>query len=121
METSILAKLILVHNPGCSKSRAALAILNEKGLQPEIIDYIDSPPSPGDIAHWLDLLGMQARDLMRQDEDEYRELGLDNPALDNDQLIDAMCRHPRLIQRPIVISADRALIARPPERVLDML
>ena len=111
----------IVHNPRCSKSRGALQILRDKGIEPEIIDYMTQAPDETAIQHWLDLLVPEPRQLMRQDEDEYRALGLNDPKLSHADLIHAMIRHPRLIQRPIVISAGRAVIARPPERVLEIL
>lgn len=96
-------------------------MLRDNGIEPEIIDYMTQAPDETAIQHWLDLLVLEPRQLMRQDEDEYRALGLNDPKLSHADLIHAMIRHPRLIQRPIVISAGRAVIARPPERVLEIL
>lgn len=110
----------IYHNPRCSKSRQTLQLLQERGIAPRIIPYLDSPPDATTLGHILDLLGMQPRDLMRKQEPEYRALGLDDPALERDQLIQAMVQHPRLIERPIVLSGDRAALGRPPEQVLGL-
>ncbi|MEW9899977.1 arsenate reductase (glutaredoxin) [Chitinivorax sp. PXF-14] len=111
----------IYHNPRCSKSRQTLALLTEHGETPEIIEYLQTPPSADELRHLLSLLGIAPRELMRTDEDEYRELGLDAPSLSSEQLIDAMVAHPRLIQRPIVVYGERAAIGRPPENVLALL
>lgn len=109
------------HNPRCSKSRGTLELLQERGITPGIVDYQRTPPSAADIARALKLLGMQPRDLMRKGELVYTELALDNPALTREQLIDAMAKHPILIERPIVFANGRAAIGRPPEAVLTIL
>lgn len=114
-------ELTIVHNPRCTKSRATLALLTGKGLQPTVIDYLSEPPDTGAISRWLDLLGLQPRELMRQEEAAYRDQGLDNPELTRAELIRAMHQYPELIQRPIVIANGKAAIGRPPERVLDIL
>ena len=111
----------IYHNPRCSKSRQALTLLQEKGIEPEIVKYLDTPPDHATLSRILDQLGMEPRDLMRKKEKEYKENGLDNPALSRDQLIDAMVAHPRLIERPIVIKDGKAALGRPPEKVLDIL
>jgi len=111
----------IYHNPRCSKSRQALTLLQEKGIEPEIVKYLDTPPDPATLSRILDQLGMEPRDLMRKKEKEYKENGLDNPTLSRDQLIDAMVAHPRLIERPIVIKDGKAALGRPPEKVLDIL
>lgn len=110
------------HNPRCSKSRATLAILQERALEPIIITYLDAPPSPAEINNALSLLGMRsARELMRKGESEYQDKQLDNAALSEQTLVQAMCQYPRLIERPIVFSAGQARIGRPPESVLDII
>ena len=109
------------HNPRCSKSRGALELLRERGIEPEIVAYLDEPPSPADLRELLRKLGLSARALLRTGEPEYRELGLDDEALSGDRLIEAMSRHPRLIERPVFVVGDRAVIGRPPERVLELL
>jgi len=110
------------HNPRCSKSRATLAILEDQGVKAEIVTYLDTPPSAEQISHTLKLLGMDdPRELMRKGEAEYKENKLDNPDLTEQQLIDAMVSHPRLIERPVVFSDGKASIGRPPESVLEIL
>jgi len=106
------------HNPRCSKSRATLELLRERGIAPAVVDYQQNPPSAADIAHALELLGMQPRELMRMGEPVYAELALDNPKLTPEQLIDAMAKHPILIERPIVFAHGKAALGRPPEDVL---
>lgn len=109
------------HNPRCSKSRGALELLRERGIEPEIVAYLDTPPSPAELSELLRKLGLPARDLLRTGEDEYRELGLDDETLSEQQLVEAMAAHPRLIERPVFVVGDRAVIGRPPERVLELL
>jgi len=113
-----MSETVIFHNPRCSKSRQTLELLNERGIDADIVEYLKTPPDEHMLEHILDLLGLQPRDLMRTGEPEYRELGLDNPALSRQQLIDAMVEHPKLIQRPIVINKDKAALGRPPEDVL---
>ncbi len=115
-------EVILYHNPRCSKSRATLALLRERGIEPEIVEYLKTPPPPERLEAILAKLGLEdPRGLMRTKEKIYRELGLDDPALDRETLIQAMAEHPALIERPIVIVGDRAAIGRPPEKVLEIL
>ncbi|MGH8079893.1 MAG: arsenate reductase (glutaredoxin) [Lysobacter sp.] len=121
MNEARLAPTRLYHNPRCSKSRGALELLRERGVEPEIVAYLDSPPDATHLRDLLALLGLTARGLLREGEDEYRELGLDDPSLDETSLIAAMAQHPRLIERPIFVHAGRAVIGRPPERVLELL
>ncbi|WIG55270.1 MAG: uncharacterized protein OJF61_001056 [Rhodanobacteraceae bacterium] len=109
------------HNPRCSKSRGTLELLQTRGIEPAVVDYQKNPPSAADIAHALKLLGMQARDLMRKSEPVYTELALDDPALTREQLIEAMAKHPILIERPVVFANGKAAIGRPPENVLAIL
>ncbi|HEB96150.1 MAG TPA: arsenate reductase (glutaredoxin) [Sedimenticola thiotaurini] len=111
----------IYHNPRCSKSRQTLKLLQERGVEPTVIKYLETPPDRDQLARILDLLGLEPRELMRRKEKEYRELGLDDPALTRDQLIQAMVEHPRLIERPIVIRDGRAALGRPPEKVLELL
>jgi arsenate reductase len=112
---------VIYHNPRCSKSRQTLELLNEHGVDAEVIEYLKRPPDAEMLGRILDLLGMQPRELMRSNEDEYRELGLDDAALSREQLIAAMIEHPKLIQRPIVIRGNQAVLGRPPEDVLEIL
>jgi arsenate reductase len=111
----------IFHNPRCSKSRATLALLEERGFTPTIRLYLEDPPDGAELKSILKKLGMDARDLIRKGENEYRELGLADPSLDEDALLAAMTAHPRLIERPIVIAGRRAAIGRPPESVLEIL
>lgn len=111
----------IFHNPRCSKSRATLALLQERGYQPAVRLYLDNPPDHAELQGILSKLGISARELIRKGESEYTDLGLADRALDEAALIDAMVSHPRLIERPIVISGQRAAIGRPPESVLEIL
>jgi len=111
----------IYHNNRCSKSRATLALLEQRGEQVEVINYLDTPPDAAELADLLHKLGMTARELMRKGEDEYRTLGLDNPALGEDALIAAMVAHPKLIERPIVVANGKAALGRPPEAVLAII
>jgi len=111
----------LYHNPRCSKSRQALQLLREHGVEPEIVEYLKTPPDVAALTGILERLGMEPRELMRTKEAEYRELGLDDPALTREQLIQAMVTHPKLIERPIVVGGKRAALGRPPEQVLEIL
>ena len=116
-----LEPVILYHNPRCSKSRQALALLNEQGIEPQIIDYLNNPPTPEQLDKLLDLLGLEPRQLIRTGEPEYQQAGLDDLSLDRQALIAAMHRIPKLIERPIVISRGKAVIGRPPQRVLELV
>jgi arsenate reductase len=111
----------IYHNPRCSKSRAALELVRDRGIEPEIIEYLSAPPDAATLVEILRLLGIEARALLRPGESEYRELGLDSPSLTERQIVQAICAHPRLMQRPIVVSEKGARIGRPPESVLDVL
>ena len=109
------------HNPRCSKSRAALELLRERGVEPELVDYLGEPPSEEDLRRLLRQLQLSPRELLRIGEAIYAELGLGNPGVSDEALIAAMVEHPRLIERPIFVHAGRAVIGRPPERVLELL
>jgi len=111
----------LYHNTRCSKSRGALELLQSRGIEPEIVYYLETPPSPAQLGELLRMLGLPARELLRKGEDEYRELGLDDPSLPENALIEAMAKHPKLIERPVFVNNGRAVIGRPPERVLEIL
>ncbi|WP_114241114.1 arsenate reductase (glutaredoxin) [Dyella sp. C9] len=111
----------IYHNNRCSKSRATLALLEQRGVVCDVVNYLETPPSAEELAQLLDMLGMTPRELMRKGEAEYAELGLDDPALDDTALIAAMASHPRLIERPIVVANGKAAIGRPPEAVLGIL
>lgn len=111
----------IYHNNRCSKSRGALALLEQQGKPFEVVHYLETPPTIAELKTLLSQLGIAARQLLRTGEDEYRQLKLDDPSLDEQTLIAAMLKHPRLIERPIVVANGKAVIGRPPERVLDIL
>lgn len=113
--------LTIFHNPRCSKSRETLRLIEERGLAPEIVRYLDDPPDTATLDALLTMLGLEPRALMRKKEPEYKALGLDDPSLSREALIAAMAEHPRLIERPVVIKDGKAVLGRPPERVLDLL
>ncbi|KGK83222.1 MULTISPECIES: arsenate reductase (glutaredoxin) [Pseudomonadaceae] len=116
-----MTELTLYHNPRCSKSRGALELLEARGLEPHIVRYLETPPSATELRALLAKLGLSARQLLRSGEEEYQSLGLADPNLSDTQLIEAMVAHPRLIERPILIAGDKAVVGRPPERVLEIL
>ena len=111
----------IYHNPRCSKSRQTLQLLTEKGIDPEIILYLENTPDAAELKGLLTMLGLSARDLLRKGEDAYKAKDLKDPALDDDQLIAAMVQNPKLIERPIVVNNGKAALGRPPERVLEIL
>ena len=111
----------LYHNPRCSKSRGALELLQERGIEPRVIAYLDMPPTADELRELLRLLALPARALLRTGEEEYTALGLADASLTDDALIAAMVAHPRLIERPIFVHGGRAVIGRPPEQVLALL
>lgn len=111
----------IYHNPRCTKSRETLQLLQDKGITPDVVLYLETPPDAKTLQDLLKKLGMQPRELMRHKEPEYKELGLDNTALSDAQLIDAMVQCPKLIERPIVVHGKKAAIGRPPEQVLEIL
>lgn len=116
-----MSELTLYHNPRCSKSRGALELLEARGLAPTVVRYLDTPPSAAELRELLAKLGMNARQLLRTGEEEYQTLGLADTSLSEDQLIEAMAAHPRMIERPILIVGDKAVVGRPPEKVLEIL
>lgn len=111
----------IYHNPRCSKSRQTLALLQERGIEPRIVPYLDEPPDKATLKRLLGQLGLAPRQLMRRGEARYKELGLDDPALSEDELLQAMVDNPILIERPIVVSSKGAALGRPPENVLRIL
>ena len=115
------ADVTIYFNPKCSKCRLGIEILEKEGQHAEVIVYLNTPPDAETLESILDMLGMEPRDLMRKHEKEYAEAGLDNPDLSREQLISAMIEYPRLIERPIVIKNGKAIIGRPPEKILDIL
>ncbi len=112
-------RVTIYHNPRCSKSRQTLALLEERGIEPTIVPYLDEPPDAATLKSLLDELGMDARSLARTKEPLYRDLGLAEAS--EDELIAAMAANPILIERPIVVTDRGAALGRPPENVLDVL
>ncbi|AMW34463.1 arsenate reductase (glutaredoxin) [Haematospirillum jordaniae] len=106
------------HNPHCSKSRQALSLLQSKGVEPDVVLYLQTPPTPDVLKSVLSKLGMRAVELVRQK--EAREEGMPLEALSDNELIAFMCAHPRVIERPVVIHKERACVGRPPEKVLEL-
>lgn len=116
-----MATVTIYHNPRCSKSRQTLALLQERGIEPTVVEYLNAPPDAAALGGILDLLGMEPRDLMRRKEAAYKEAGADDTDMDRQALIAAMVAHPVLIERPIVLANGKAAIGRPPENVLEIL
>lgn len=116
-----MTDLTLYHNPRCSKSRGALELLEARGLAPTVVRYLETPLNAAQIQALLGKLGLSARQLLRTGEDEYKSLNLSDPNLSETQLIDAIAAHPKLMERPILETADKAIIGRPLENVLEIL
>ena len=116
-----MTDLTLYHNPRCSKSRGALELLQARGLEPTIVRYLDTPLDATQLHDLLGKLNISARQLLRTGEDEYTSLNLANASLSDEQLIAAMAAHPKLIERPILVAGDTAVIGRPPENILEIL
>ncbi len=111
----------ILHNPRCSKSRQTLALLEEKGINPEVILYLENTPSTSELEAIIAKLGVSIRDIIRTGEDAYRELNLKDASHSDADLLKAMTEKPKLIQRPIVINGDKAAVGRPPESVLEIV
>ncbi|VVO18428.1 arsenate reductase (glutaredoxin) [Pseudomonas fluorescens] len=116
-----MTDLTLYHNPRCSKSRGALELLQARGLTPTVVRYLETPLDATQLQGLLGKLGISARELLRTGEDEYKTLNLADSSLSEAQLIAAMAAHPKLIERPILQIGDKAVIGRPPEKVLELL
>lgn len=110
----------IYHNPRCSKSRQTLELLQQRGVEPAIVLYLEHPPTKKLLRELLTKLNIGARDLIRRGEEEYKALELSNPTLSDDDLLAAMVAHPKLIERPIVVKGERARLGRPPENVLEL-
>ncbi|MDV6314945.1 arsenate reductase (glutaredoxin) [Idiomarina sp. HP20-50] len=115
-----MSQITIYHNPRCSKSRQTLELLQQKQVEPNIVEYLKTPPNAAELKGILDKLNFSAEQLMRKKESVYKELGLAGVS-DEDELITAMINNPKLIERPIVIHGNKAAIGRPPEAVLDIL
>ncbi|MGZ5042210.1 MAG: arsenate reductase (glutaredoxin) [Usitatibacter sp.] len=116
-----MAKITIYHNPQCGTSRNALALIRNSGAEPEVIEYLKEPPSRERLVQLIGKMGIGVRDLLRRKGTPYDELGLDDPALTDDQLLDAMVAHPILMNRPIVETPLGTKLCRPAEAVLDIL
>ena len=114
-------KMKIYHNPRCSKSRQTLSLIEEKGVEVEIVDYLNDPPSQSELDTVLKMLDMEPQDLMRKGEAIYKELGLRDKNLSRKEAIKVMCQNPKLIERPIVIKGKKAILGRPPENVKELL
>ena len=114
-------KLVIYHNPRCSKSRETLQLLEDNNVTPEIIEYLEDPPTASELSGIIAKLGVGARDLLRTTEQVYRDAELDDDSLTDEEIIEAICEYPALLQRPIVVAGEKAIIGRPPSRVLDIL
>jgi len=115
-----MANVTIWHNPRCGKSRDGLKLLEEKGIDAEVVKYLDTPPTKEELIAVLKMLGITARELMRTKEAIYKELDL-KEVTDEDQLIEAMVNNPKLIERPIVIKEGKAAIGRPIQNIIDLL
>jgi len=113
--------LTIYHNPRCSKSRDTLKLIEEAGVKPQVVLYLETPPSAGELKKLVKQLGISPRELLRKGEDEYKEHDLKNPALSDTQIIEFMAKYPKLIERPIVVKGDKAVLGRPPENVASLL
>lgn len=111
----------IYHNPACGTSRNTLALIRATGAEPQVLHYLDTPPSREELVSLVDRMGISPRDLLRQKGTPYADLGLDDPALTDDQLVDAMMAHPILINRPIVVGPNGVKLCRPSEEVLSIL
>lgn len=116
-----MSEVTIYHNPRCSKSRQTLELLRERGVEPEIVHYLETPPEPETLADILQRLGAEPREIMRHKEAPYKENGLDDPSVDREALLRAIKEHPVLLERPIVVANGKAAIGRPPENVLEIL
>ena len=111
----------IYHNPRCSKSRQTLSLLEENGVTPIVIEYLKTPPSTTELSNIVKLLDVSPQDIMRKKETEYKEAGLDNSDLTDDQQFELMTKYPKVIERPIVVANGKAAIGRPPENVLSLI
>jgi arsenate reductase len=111
----------IYHNPKCATSRAALKLLEARGIDPHVIEYLKTPPTAAELKRLLKLLGLKPRQLLRTREPEYRSAGLADPRLPDAAILAAMVKNPRLIERPIVVHGNKAVLARPPQTLLEIL
>ena len=111
----------IYYNPRCSKSRKTLELLQEKGIEPEVIEYMENPPDVDTLRKLVEMLGITTREIMRRHEQVFKEAGLDDPTFTDEELLEAISQCPSLLERPIVVNGDKAALGRPPEAVLDIL
>lgn len=116
-----MAKITIYHNPKCSKSRQTLALLEEKGFTPRVIEYLKTPPTTQELKNILKALKKAPLEITRTKEDLYKELKLDDKRLSNDEMVKVLVENPKLIERPIVVNGSKAALGRPPENVLEIL
>lgn len=117
-----MATVTIYHNPRCSKSRETLALLQQHGVEPQVVRYLEQAPDEATLRQLMQALGMDSpREMMRRKEAEYQALGLDDPALSDEHLLAALAAHPKLLERPIVVAQGKARLGRPPEQVLEIL
>lgn len=115
-----MSAVTVYHNPRCSKSRSTLALLQDHGIEPKVVLYLETPPDSSEIKALLKKLGISAAELVRRSEDEYKASGLGKDSSEAD-IVAAMAKYPKLIERPIVVRGNRAVLGRPPENVLALL
>lgn len=116
-----MTEVTIYHNPKCSKSRQTLQLLRDQGIEPNIIEYLKTPPSAAELKRILKMLKLSPRELLRKKEAEYKEAGLDKADISDSAIINAMIEYPRLIERPIVVVNQQAALGRPPEQILEIL
>ncbi len=116
-----LKSVTIYHNPRCTKSRQTLALLEQRGIKPKVIEYLVTPPTEAELKRLLKLLGISPRELLRTKEEEYKQAKLDKPDVTDAEIIRAMIKYPRLMERPIVVAGNKAALGRPPENVLKII
>lgn len=115
------SNITIFHNARCSNSRGALQLLRDRGLEPNIVDYLETPLTAPELAELVAHIGQPVRDLLRSKEPQYQQFNLDNPALSDADIFSIVAAHPQLLNRPIVITPKGAALCRPPEKVLELL
>lgn len=116
-----MSNIIIYHNPRCSKSRQALALLEEKHIKPKIVEYLKAPLTEQELKHIIKLLGISPKELLRKNEKEYKKLDLANSQYTDEDILKLMVKHPILIERPIIIAGHKAVVGRPPEKILAII
>jgi len=116
-----MSKVIIYHNPRCQKSRQTLKLLQEQGIEPEVVEYLKSPPTDKELNALLKKLDMKAENLVRKKEALYKEMGLRDRKLTEAEWVKTLVEHPQLLERPIVVNGSKAVLGRPPENVLEIL